>query len=215
MLICRGQLVIRNPSNQEIADCLGFNEPVDQTQVPDLVVIGAGPSGLAGRYDIAKRKATTLLLLEAQGCAWWSGWFKLKIKITWDFPPVSPVRSWQLGRISRHRSSVHICSLQKPYDLSATVNRTKVIELENGARISTRTVMIATGAQYRKLPLENLSRFEGAGVYHGATFVEAQLCAGEEVIVVGGGNSAGQAGCIFGTDCKACAHVSQVNRLGY
>ncbi|MBV9667684.1 MAG: FAD-dependent oxidoreductase [Nitrososphaeraceae archaeon] len=68
-----------------------------------------------------------------------------------------------------------------------------VLELENGARISTRTVVIATGAQYRKLPLENLSRFEGAGVYYGATFVEAQLCGGEEVIVVGGGNSAGQA----------------------
>jgi thioredoxin reductase (NADPH) len=68
-----------------------------------------------------------------------------------------------------------------------------IIELEDGARISTRTIVIATGAQYRKLPLENLSRFEGAGVYHGATFVEAQLCGGEEVIVVGGGNSAGQA----------------------
>ena len=69
-----------------------------------------------------------------------------------------------------------------------------VIEVESGARISARTVVIATGAQYRKLPLENLSRFEGAGVYYGATFVEAQLCGREEeVIVVGGGNSAGQA----------------------
>ena len=69
-----------------------------------------------------------------------------------------------------------------------------VIEVENGARISARTVVIATGVQYRRPPLENLSRFEGAGVYYGATFVEAQLCGkGEEVIVVGGGNSAGQA----------------------
>jgi thioredoxin reductase (NADPH) len=68
-----------------------------------------------------------------------------------------------------------------------------IIEVENGARIPARTVMIATGAEYRRPPLENLSRFEGAGVYYGATFVEAQLCAGEEVIVVGGGNAAGQA----------------------
>jgi thioredoxin reductase (NADPH) len=69
-----------------------------------------------------------------------------------------------------------------------------VIEVENGVRISARTIVIATGAQYRKLPLENVSRFEGAGVYYGATFVEAQLCGREEeVIVVGGGNSAGQA----------------------
>jgi thioredoxin reductase (NADPH) len=65
--------------------------------------------------------------------------------------------------------------------------------VENGARIPARTIVIATGAEYRRPPLENLSRFEGAGVYYGATFVEAQLCSGEEVIVVGGGNSAGQA----------------------
>jgi thioredoxin reductase (NADPH) len=68
-----------------------------------------------------------------------------------------------------------------------------VIEADVGARVPARAVVIATGAEYRKLPLENLSRFEGAGVYYGATFVEAQLCGGEEVIVVGGGNSAGQA----------------------
>ena len=68
-----------------------------------------------------------------------------------------------------------------------------VIQVESGAQISARTVLIATGAQYRRLPLENLSRFEGAGVYYGATFVEGQLCRGEEVIVIGGGNSAGQA----------------------
>jgi thioredoxin reductase (NADPH) len=65
--------------------------------------------------------------------------------------------------------------------------------LENGARIPARTIVIATGAEYRRLPLTNLSRFEGVGVYYGATFVEAQLCGGEEVIVIGGGNSAGQA----------------------
>ena len=68
-----------------------------------------------------------------------------------------------------------------------------VVEVENGARIPARTVIIATGAEYRRPQLKNLSRFEGAGVYYGATFVEAQLCGGEEVIVVGGGNAAGQA----------------------
>src|SRR5206468_11248775 len=80
------------------------------------------------------------------------------------------------------------------------------IELENGARISTRTVLIATGAQYRRLPLEGLSRFEGAGVYYGATCMEAQLCAGEEVIVVGGGNSAGQAAVFLAQTAKR-AHM--------
>jgi thioredoxin reductase (NADPH) len=68
-----------------------------------------------------------------------------------------------------------------------------IVEVENGARIPARTIVIATGAEYRKPSLENLSRFEGVGVYYGATFLEAKLCTGEEVIVVGGGNSAGQA----------------------
>jgi thioredoxin reductase (NADPH) len=68
-----------------------------------------------------------------------------------------------------------------------------VVELENGIRIPARAIIIATGARYRKLALENLSRFEGIAVYYGATFVEAQICSGEEVVVVGGGNAAGQA----------------------
>jgi thioredoxin reductase (NADPH) len=84
-----------------------------------------------------------------------------------------------------------------------------VVELENGARISTRTIVIATGAQYRKLPLENLSRFEGTGVYYGATFVESQLCGGDEVIVVGGGNSAGQAAVFLAQTAK---HVHMLVR---
>src|SRR5207245_4690617 len=67
------------------------------------------------------------------------------------------------------------------------------IEIDNGPRVPARTIIIATGAEYRRLSLDNLSQFEGAGVYYGATFIEAQLCRDEEVVVVGGGNSAGQA----------------------
>jgi thioredoxin reductase (NADPH) len=67
------------------------------------------------------------------------------------------------------------------------------VQMDDGTRVAARAVIIATGAEYRKPALENLSRFENAGVYYGATPMEAQLCAGEEVIVVGGGNSAGQA----------------------
>jgi thioredoxin reductase (NADPH) len=77
----------------------------------------------------------------------------------------------------------HLACERKPY----------AIEIDNGPRVPARTIIIATGAEYRRLPLDNLSQFEGAGVYYGATFVESQLCRGEEVIVVGGGNSAGQA----------------------
>jgi thioredoxin reductase (NADPH) len=190
VLICRGQLALRNPSNQQIADCLGFNESVDQTHVRDLVVIGAGPSGLAAAVYGAS-EGLDVLVLETSSPGGQAG-SSSKIENYLGFPTgitgqeLAARAYLQAQKFGAHmliaKATRLICD-RKPY----------VVELENGTRISTRTVVIATGAQYRKPPLENLSRFEGAGVYYGATFVESQLCEGEKVIVVGGGNSAGQA----------------------
>jgi thioredoxin reductase (NADPH) len=199
VLICRGQLALRNPSNQQIADCLGFNESVDQTHVRDLVVIGAGPSGLAAAVYGAS-EGLDVLVLETSSPGGQAG-SSSKIENYLGFPTgitgqeLAARAYLQAQKFGAHmliaKATRLICD-RKPY----------VIEFENGARISTRTVVIATGAQYRKLPLENLSRFEGAGVYYGATFVEAQLCGGEEVIVVGGGNSAGQAAVFLAQTAK-------------
>jgi thioredoxin reductase (NADPH) len=190
VLICRGQLVLRNPGNQQIADCLGFNESIDQTQVRDLVVIGAGPSGLAAAVYGAS-EGLDVMVLETSSPGGQAG-SSSRIENYLGFPTgISGQELASRAYLQAQKFGAHMLIAKatrlirdrKPY----------IIELENGARISTRTVVIATGAQYRKLPLENLSRFEGAGVYYGATFVEAQLCGGDEVIVVGGGNSAGQA----------------------
>ena len=199
VLICRGQLALRNPSNQQIADCLGFNESVDQTHVRDLVVIGAGPSGLAAAVYGAS-EGLDVLVLETSSPGGQAG-SSSKIENYLGFPTgitgqeLAARAYLQAQKFGAHmliaKATRLICD-RKPY----------VIEFENGARISTRTVVIATGVQYRKLPLENLSRFEGAGVYYGATFVEAQLCGGEEVIVVGGGNSAGQAAVFLAQTAK-------------
>jgi thioredoxin reductase (NADPH) len=190
VLICRGQLVLRSPSNRQIADCLGFNESIDQTQVRDLIVIGAGPSGLAAAVYGAS-EGLDVLVLETSSPGGQAG-SSSRIENYLGFPTGisgqdlaarAYLQAQKFGaRMLIAKATRLICD-RKPY----------IIELENGSRISTRTIVIATGAQYRKLPLENLLRFEGAGVYYGATFVEAQLCGGEEVIVVGGGNSAGQA----------------------
>jgi thioredoxin reductase (NADPH) len=190
VLIFRGQLVLRNPGNQQIADCLGFNELIDQAQVHDLVIIGAGPSGLAAAVYGAS-EGLDVMVLETSSPGGQAG-SSSRIENYLGFPTgisgqdLAARAYLQAQKFGAHmliaKATRLICDI-KPY----------IIELENGTRISTRTIVIATGAQYRKLPLENLSRFEGAGVYHGATFVEAQLCGGEEVIVVGGGNSAGQA----------------------
>ena len=190
VLICRGQVVLRNPVNQQIADCLGFNESIDQIQIRDLVVIGAGPSGLAAALYGAS-EGLDVLVLEMSSPGGQAG-SSSRIENYLGFPTGisgqelasrAYLQAQKFGaKILMAKATELVCD-DKPY----------VVQVESGARISARTVVIATGAQYRRLPIENLSRFEGAGVYYGATFVEAQLCRGEEVIVVGGGNSAGQA----------------------
>ena len=190
VVICRGKVVLRNPSKQQIADCLGFNESIDQTHVRDLVVIGAGPSGLAAAVYGAS-EGLDILMLETSSPGGQAG-SSSKIENYLGFP--TGISGQELAARAYNQAQKFgaemliakgtrlVCD-SKPY----------VVEVENGARIPARTVVIATGAEYRRPPLKNLSRFEGAGVYYGATFVEAQLCGGEEVIVVGGGNSAGQA----------------------
>ena len=190
VLICRGQVVLRNPVNQQIADCLGFNESIDQIQIRDLVVIGAGPSGLAAALYGAS-EGLDVLVLEMSSPGGQAG-SSSRIENYLGFPTGisgqelasrAYLQAQKFGaKILMAKATELVCD-DKPY----------IVQVESGARISARTVVIATGAQYRRLPIENLSRFEGAGVYYGATFVEAQLCRGEEVIVVGGGNSAGQA----------------------
>jgi thioredoxin reductase (NADPH) len=190
VLICRGQVVLRNPGNQQIADCLGFNESIDQTQVRDLVVIGAGPSGLAAAVYGAS-EGLDVMVLETGSPGGQAG-SSSRIENYLGFPTgISGQDLAGRAYVQAQKFGAHIL-IAKATRLICD-RRPYIIELENGARISTRTIVVATGAQYRKLPLESLSRFEGAGVYHGATFMEAQLCGGEEVIVVGGGNSAGQA----------------------
>jgi thioredoxin reductase (NADPH) len=190
VLICRGQSVLRNPSNQEIADCLGFNESIDQTHVRDLIIIGAGPSGLAAAVYGAS-EGLDVMVLETSSPGGQAG-SSSRIENYLGFPTgISgqdlAARAYNQAQkfgtdILTAKATRLVCD-SKPY----------IVELESGVQIPTHTIVIATGAEYRRPPCKNLSRFEGAGVYYGATFMEAQLCGGEEVIVVGGGNSAGQA----------------------
>ena len=211
VLICRGQLVLRNPSNQEIADCLGFNESIDQTHMRDLVIIGAGPSGLAAAVYGAS-EGLDVMVLETSSPGGQAG-SSSRIENYLGFPTGisgqdlagrAYVQAQKFGTDILIAKATRLICDSKPY----------IVELESGARIPARTIVIATGAEYRKPPCKNLSRFEGAGVYYGATFVESQLCGGEEVIVVGGGNAAGQAAVFLAETDKARAHARQVSRFG-
>ena len=191
IVICRGEVVLRNPSNAEIADCLGFNVSIDQSHLRDVVIIGAGPSGLAAAVYAAS-EGLDVLVIESNAPGGRAG-ASSRIENYLGFP--TGISGQELSarahdqaqkfgaQVMIARSATRLHCSRKPY----------AVELSDGSRISTRTVIIATGAEYRSLPIGNLSRFVGAGVYYGASFIEAQVCRGEEVIVVGGANSAGQA----------------------
>ena len=191
VLICRGELVLRNPTNRQIAECLGFNEAIDQTHVRDVVVIGAGPSGLAAAVYGAS-EGLDVLVLEADAPGGQAG-SSSKIENYLGFPTGisgNELTSRAYTQAQKFGAQVLIA---KGATALACERKPYAIEVDNGPRVPARTVVIATGAQYRKLAIDNLAQFEGAGIYYGATFVEAQLCRGEDAIVVGGGNSAGQA----------------------
>jgi thioredoxin reductase (NADPH) len=203
ILICRGEVVLRNPTDQEVAQCLGFNDAIDQTRLRDLVVVGAGPSGLAAAVYGAS-EGLDVLVLETNSPGGQAG-SSSRIENYLGFPTGisgQELAARAYNQAEKFGAQVIITNVtrlgchRKPY----------IVEAEHDARIPARTVVIATGAEYRKPSLENLSRFEGAGVYYGATFLEAQLCSGEDVIIVGGGNSAGQAA-VFLAQMSAHVHL--------
>ena len=191
VLICRGRTVLRNPTNREIADCLGFNDSIDQTHARDVVIVGAGPSGLAAAVYAAS-EGLDVLVLESNAPGGQAGSSSM-IENYLGFPSGITGRDLtDRAYTQAQKFGAEVIIAEGATRLDCTV-KAYTIEIENGPRVPAHTVIIATGAEYRKLPLENITRFEGAGIYYGATFVESQLCEGEEVIVVGGGNSAGQA----------------------
>jgi thioredoxin reductase (NADPH) len=200
VLICRGELVLRNPTNHQIADCLGFNEEIDPSRLRDLVIVGAGPAGLAAAVYGAS-EGLDVLMLESNAPGGQAG-SSSKIENYLGFPTGisgqelaarAYTQAQKFGtRMLIARDAQKLQCGRKPYAL----------EIDDGSSIPARAVVIASGVQYRKLALPGLTRLEGAGVYYGATFMEAQLCAGEEVVVVGGGNSAGQAAVFLAQTAK-------------
>lgn len=190
VVICRGKTVLRNPSNRDVADCLGFNESVDRTHVRDLVVIGAGPSGLAAAVYGAS-EGLDVLVIEADAPGGQAG-SSSRIENYLGFP--TGVTGQELAARAYTQAEKFGAELLIDRAMRLHCDRQPYrVGLESGGDVPARAIIIAGGAQYRKPPLDNLERFEGNGVYYGATFVEAQLCAGDQVVVVGGGNSAGQA----------------------
>jgi len=210
-LICRGEVVLRNPSNQQIASCLGLNDAIDQTHIRDVVIVGAGPAGLAAAVYAAS-EGLDVLVLETNSPGGQAG-SSSKIENYLGFPTgisgqalagraYTQAQKFGAQVIIAKGAKRLVCD-RKPY----------AIEMDGDTRVPARTIIIATGAEYRVPRIENLSEFKGVGVYYGATFMEAQLCRGEEVVVMGGGNSAGQAAVFLAQTTKRVHMLVRGNGL--
>jgi thioredoxin reductase (NADPH) len=183
-------LLLRNPSNRQLADALGIRQPLEHT-VYDLAVVGAGPAGLAAAvYGASEGLHTVLLERTAPGGQAGSS---MRIENYLGFP--TGVTGGELAdrailqankfgaRLSVPTQAIHV-----GWDSALSV-----VQLDDGQTVTTKCLLIATGADYRRLDVDECERFEGKGVYYAATLAEGQMCRGTQVVLVGAGNSAGQA----------------------
>ena len=204
VLLCRGNVVLRNPSNEQIADCLGFNVAVDLDAVRDVVIIGAGPAGL-GAAVYAASEGLDALVIEMNAPGGQAG-SSSRIENYLGFPngiSGQDLTARAYGQAQKFGADVVVAKRVVKLSCERTPY---AIEIDGGRRIAAWTIVIASGAQYRKPNLARLGEFEGSGIYYGATFMESQLCDGEEVVIIGGGNSAGQAAVFLAQTCS-CVNV--------
>jgi thioredoxin reductase (NADPH) len=190
IVACAHLLMLRNPSNRQLADTVGIRQPLEQT-VYDLAVVGAGPAGLAAAvYGASEGLRTVVLEHTAPGGQAGSS---MRIENYLGFP-TGLTGSELAGRavLQANKFGAHL-SIPTPVTRLEFEKTYPVLRLDGGETVTAKCLLIASGAHYRRLGVEGCSRYEGTGVYYAATPNEAQLCRDAEVIVVGGGNSAGQA----------------------
>jgi thioredoxin reductase (NADPH) len=190
-LVLRGTLALRNPSNRDVAEALHLRTASTSERVCDAVVVGAGPAGLGAAVYAASEGLSTVLVdaVALGGQASTSS----RIENYLGFPAgISGSELAERAAMQATRFGVR-SAVPETVRALAFEDGYHVVELDDDERLRARSVVLATGASYRRLDVARLTEFEGAGVYYAATQVEAQMCGGEVVVIVGGGNSAGQA----------------------
>ena len=204
VVICRGQQVMRNPSIQKLAACLGFNANIDNTHVRDLIIVGGGPAGLAAAVYAAS-EGLNALVIETSAPGGQAG-SSSKIENYLGFPTgISGQELAARATTQAQKFGADMMIARRVVRLDCD-NRPYKVFLDGDDTLSTRSIVIASGAQYNKPQLPNLAQFEGKGIYYGATFLESQYCRDEEAAVVGGGNSAGQAA-VYMSGCASKVHM--------
>ena len=186
-----GEKVLKNPSNAELARTIGLDVDTSREQMYEIIVVGAGPAGLAAAvYGASEGLAT--LSLEAVALGGQAG-TSSRIENYLGFPAgLSGAELASRALVQADKFGARITVPQEAVGLRRENNH-YMVTLSEGGEVAGRSVIVATGARYRRLDIPRLERFEGVSVHYAATEAEAQMCRGNEVAVVGGGNSAGQA----------------------
>jgi thioredoxin reductase (NADPH) len=207
VVICGGGHVLRNPSIESLATALGLSPTLDPDVVRDVVIVGAGPAGLAAAVYAAS-EGLDVLVIESTAPGGQAG-TSSRIENYLGFP------TGISGQALAGRAFTQAEKFGAEIAIARTVERIDCderpykVHLAGGDVVRTRSIVIASGARYRKLALPTLPRFEGVGIFYSATHLEGQLCQGEEIVVVGGGNSAGQAAVFL---AQLAAHVNVLVR---
>ena len=195
IVLCPGGQLLRNPSEVELARCIGLVGPIDPDRVFDVAIVGAGPAGLAAAVYAGSEGLSTLVL-DSRAFGGQAG-ASARIENYLGFPTgISGMALMGRAYSQAQKFGVEMAIPDEVIGLdapdAADADRF-VLRLPDAERVRARSVVIASGARYRRLAVGNLEAFEGAGVHYWASPLEAKLCAGEEVVLVGAGNSAGQA----------------------
>ncbi len=194
LMVCPSGTVLKRPSNEEAGVCLGITPKLDPAKIYDVAVVGAGPAGLATAVYAAS-EGLSVLVLDQRAVGGQAG-ASARIENYLGFP--TGISGQALAGRANVQAQKFGAELALPLEVTglhaAPAPGTPLeLALSNGNAVRARTVVVASGARYRRPAIENLATFEGAGISYWASPIEARLCAGVEVALVGGGNSAGQA----------------------
>lgn len=211
VVACGHMVLMRNPTNRELADAVGIRRPLDHT-IYDLVIAGAGPAGLAAAVYGASEGLRTLVLDSAAPGG--QAGSSMRIENYLGFPTgLTGAELTDRAILQVNKFGARL-SVPSPITRLEFENGYPILHLDGGESVAGRCLLIATGAEYRRLNVEGCERFEGTGIYYAATPSEGRLCEGEDVIVVGGGNSAGQAAVFLAQHARKVRVLIRGNDLG-
>jgi thioredoxin reductase (NADPH) len=195
IVLCPDGRLLRNPTETELARCIGLVRPIDPNRIYDVVVVGAGPAGLAAAV-YAGSEGISVLALDCRAFGGQAG-ASARIENYLGFPTgISGIALMGRAYNQAQKFGVEMAIPDEVVRLDGKTDSNQgpfALELSNGERALARSVVIASGARYRRLAVAGIEQFEGASVHYWASPLEAKLCAGQEVALVGAGNSAGQA----------------------